>query len=345
MKLDMTVTPITVTSEKGHIIYRNASAKKLLPELRKGTLIMRYFDICEDPLCIMAELRERCRTVKFSNPYFPCRTSVAGSFEDGGRCFFAFIFPALLQRSTKDIFLENAEAASLLCARRLISFVAEQGELKDIHIPAGAWNYTRRNTTIYGIADRIGNIAENVLADAAEFLGKIRTLFTEYFTKIGFRLSMEVSCKSGYRISMRDIASAVSAMLHTVILAFRSSVGGCRMTVECTDGRINVYTSFEIEGIGRVKSSTDGFADLAAELDYDDIPGMILADTLMKDSEITFGCKPGGRSKKEAGQLDITLSIPVAKAYESVLHSPGEDARLLSGFIGAITEILRSMCE
>lgn len=346
MKLDMTVTPIAVTSDEGRIIYRNASAKKLLPDLRKGTLIMRYFDVSEEPdaLYIMEALFTNCKIIKFCNPDSPCRTAVAGVFSDGAKRFIAFIFPALLQRKTKDIFLENAEAASLLCADRLISFIAGQGELKDIHIPAGAWNFTRRNTTVYGIADGIGNITENAPADASKLLGNIRILFTDYFSKFGFHLSINVICPNAYIIPSRDIASALSALLHISILAFKSSVGGCRITVECTDGRINIRTRFEAENIGRVKSSTNTLTALAAALDYDDIPGMILADTILQDSGITLSCKPEGRSKKEAGNLNIALNIPVAKAYETVLHSPAAEEKLMSDFISAFAEMLYCIC-
>ena len=347
MKLDMTVTPITVTSDEGRIIYRNASAKKLMPELRKGTLIIRHFDVSEnyEALYNIEALRTNYKIVRFRNPDFQCRTAVAGSFESGGKRFFAFVFLSLLQRKTKDIFLENAEAASLLCADKLIGFVAEQGELKDIHIPACAWNFTRRNTTVYGLADEIGNIAPNAPADAAVILGKIRALFTEYFSKFGFHISIDVVCRNGYIIPSRDISSALLALMHIAILALKSSVGGCSIKVECTDGRINVNTQFEAKSIGRVKSSINTFTMLAMSLDYDNIPGMILADTILQEFGITLSCKQGGRSKKESGELNIRMNIPVAKAYEMVLHSPAAEAKLLSDFIEAFTEMLHSMCD
>lgn len=325
MDVELTVTPIIVLGDGDRIIYKNAAAKKLLPFCRKGTTINRYLSYTgESRYLELVRQSEGCAIIELSESLGRCYRALTVR-RDG---VVVMTFLPILQGGAKDVLAEYAETLSFAASDGIMDFVLRSSDFVDRPVPAAAWNYTRRNTTLYEFSREICTGSSCMSLPLSSTLKRITESLSARLALLSLRFRITMRGSAVQLTPITDIAAFVYAFIPTALMICEASGGACCADIECYGETAGVKISGNV-GNFVLPDDVSTLAELG-ELLGGNVPMLIIGDAAI----ISAGADL--RMTQSGSDFAVEMIFPMKSVIPSHLFSPEEEQSLTERFFASI---------
>ena len=231
MDVELTVTPIIVLGDGDRIIYKKCSGEKAAALfVEKGTTINRYLSYTgESRYLELVRQSEGCAIIELSESLGRCYRALTVR-RDG---VVVMTFLPILQGGAKDVLAEYAETLSFAASDGIMDFVLRSSDFVDRPAPAAAWNYTRRNTTLYEFSREICTGSSCMSLPLSSTLKRITESLSARLALLSLRFRITMRGSAVQLTPITDIAAFVYAFIPTALMICEASGGACCADIEC----------------------------------------------------------------------------------------------------------------